>query len=135
MTDTVGAMTERLLADAGIGMGMRVLDIGCGRGDVAFMAARLVGEHGQVVGVDREPGALAVARARALELELSRVAFVEGDFAAVPPEHGPFDAAVGRRVLMYQPDPVGSVRALARALRPPGRPCLVLDGRERVAVF
>jgi SAM-dependent methyltransferase len=120
MTDTVEAMTERLLVDAGIGAGMRVLDIGCGRGDVAFIAARLVGKHGQVVGVDREPGALAVARARALELGLSHVTFVEGDFAAFPSEHGAFDAAVGRRVLMYQPDPVNSVRALTHAVRPGG---------------
>jgi hypothetical protein len=36
-------MTERMLADAGIGTGMRVLDVGCGRGDVSFMVARLVG--------------------------------------------------------------------------------------------
>lgn len=120
MTDAVGAMTERLLVDAGIGVGMRVLDIGCGRGDVAFIAARLVGEHGQVMGIDREPGAVAVATARALELGLSHVTFLQGDFATIPAEHGTFDAAVGRRVLMYQPDPVGSVRALMRTVRPGG---------------
>jgi ubiquinone/menaquinone biosynthesis C-methylase UbiE len=121
MRDTVGAMTERLLVDAGIGAGMRVLDVGCGRGDVAFLAARLVGEQGRVVGVDREPSALAVARDRARELGLAHVSFIEADFGALSPELGLFDAAIGRRVLMYQSDPVGAVRSLVRVLRAGGR--------------
>jgi ubiquinone/menaquinone biosynthesis C-methylase UbiE len=116
-------MTERLLVDAGIGMGMRVVDVGCGRGDVSFLVARLVGEQGQVLGVDRDAHPLAAARERARELNLARVAFVEGDFCALcelSPEHGQFDGAVGRRVLMYQPDPIKAVRQLAAALRPGG---------------
>ena len=44
---------------AGIRPGMRVLDLGCGVGDVAFVAADLVGPDGYVVGVDRSPEALA----------------------------------------------------------------------------
>ena len=43
---------------------MRVLDIGCGVGDVSFLAAELVGPTGTVVGIDRNPGVLAVARQR-----------------------------------------------------------------------
>jgi ubiquinone/menaquinone biosynthesis C-methylase UbiE len=118
MTDTVGKMTERLRVDAGIGLGMRVIDVGCGRGDVSFLVARLVGEQGQVLGVDRDAGALAAARERARELNLSRVTFAQGDFCALSPEHGQFDGAVGRRVLMYQPNPVEAIRRLANALRP-----------------
>ena len=110
LVDPVGVMTERLLLDAAIRPGMRVLDVGCGRGDVTLLLARLVGETGEVVGVDREAGPLAVARARAQELGLSRVRFIEGDFVV---QQGKFDAAVGRRVLMYQPDPVEAVRRLA----------------------
>jgi ubiquinone/menaquinone biosynthesis C-methylase UbiE len=120
MTDIVGEMTERLLVDAGIGLGMRVIDVGCGRGDVSFLIARLVGELGQVLGVDRDARSLAVARERARELNLSRVTFAEGDFRALSPEHGQFDGAAGRRVLMYQPDPVEAIRRLADALRPGG---------------
>ena len=37
---------------AGIGLGMTVLDLGCGAGDVSFVAAELVGPQGQVIGVD-----------------------------------------------------------------------------------
>jgi ubiquinone/menaquinone biosynthesis C-methylase UbiE len=120
MADVVGEMTERLLVDAGIGVGMRVIDVGCGRGDVSFLVARLVGEQGQVLGVDRDARSLAAARERARELNLSRVTFAEGDFCALSPEHGQFDGATGRRVLMYQPDPVEAIRRLADALRPGG---------------
>jgi SAM-dependent methyltransferase len=111
-------MTERLLVEAGIGPGMRVLDVGCGRGDVAMLAAKLVGAHGEVVGIDRDLGALELARARVREAGLANVSFSGGDFAAMGPEHGVFDAAVGRRVLMYQADPVAALRAVVRVLRP-----------------
>lgn len=120
MTDIGGEMTERLLVDAGIGAGMRVIDVGCGRGDVSFLVTRLVREQGRVLGVDRDPRPLAVARERARELNIPGITFAEGDFCALSPEHGQFDGAVGRRVLMYQPDPVEAVRRLADALQPGG---------------
>ena len=112
-------MTERLLADCGVGPGMRVLDVGCGGGYVTLLAARRVGDCGRVVGLDRDPHPLAAARDRARDLGLVNVEFVEGDLLA-PPDLGLFDAVVGRRVLMYQPDAVAAVRALARVLRPGG---------------
>lgn len=120
MADLGSDITERLLLDAGIGEGMRVLDVGCGAGAVSFLIARLVGERGEVLGVDRDPRPLDMARKRASELGLSRVAFVESDLGALSPEHGQFDAAVARRVLMYQPDAVEAVRRIASALRPGG---------------
>ena len=55
-------VTRRLLVDAGVTSGMRVLDVGTGVGDVAFLVAELVGDTGSVVGVDRAPAAVAVAR-------------------------------------------------------------------------
>ncbi|AUX34739.1 MULTISPECIES: class I SAM-dependent methyltransferase [Sorangium] len=120
MIDMVGEMTDRLLADAGLGAGMRVLDVGCGAGDVSFRIAQLVGGQGQVVGIDRDARPLAAARDRARELGLPNVTFAEGDLGALAPEHGLFDAVVGRRVLMYQPDPAAAVKGLSRALRPGG---------------
>ncbi len=114
-------MTERLLVDAGIGAGMRVLDIGCGRGDVSLLVARLVGPQGAVLGVDREAGALEMARVRAREAGAGNVTFTQADVGALGPEHGVFDAAVGRRVLMYLPDPVEALRGIVRLLRPGAR--------------
>ena len=59
------AVTRRFLTEAGIGSGMKVLDIGCGPGDVALTAADLVGAQGSVVGVDVNPAILETAQARA----------------------------------------------------------------------
>ena len=114
------APATRMIFDAaGIGPGMRVLDLGCGVGDVAFVAADLVGPGGSVVGVDRLPKALARARLRAEQRGLAQVRFLEGDVHD-PAPGGPFDAIVGRLVLMYVPDPPEVLRRLATALRPGG---------------
>jgi Methyltransferase domain len=55
--------TERLFRDAGIARGMKVSDLGSGAGDVAMLAARLVGPEGVVVGIDTNPAILEIARA------------------------------------------------------------------------
>jgi ubiquinone/menaquinone biosynthesis C-methylase UbiE len=88
-------ITRRFFATAGIARGMRVLDIGSGVGDVAFLAAELVGDAGEVIGVDRAPAALEVARRRADSLAASNVTFLDGDPAEVMFDR-PFDAIVGR---------------------------------------
>ncbi len=111
----LGDLTEQLLRQAGLGPGMRVLDIGCGVGDVTFLAARLVGKDGFVTGVDRSAEAIERARHRAREAGLSNVAFVVGDAADLAAE--PIaDAIVGRLVLMYAPDPSELLSRLSRYL-------------------
>ena len=50
----LGPMTTRMLSAAGLKPGMRVLDAGCGPGDVSLIAAKLVGPTGSVVGLDRD---------------------------------------------------------------------------------
>src|SRR4030095_15790859 len=57
--------TERFFRAAGLAPGMRVLDIGSGIGDVAMLAAEIVGPNGRVVGIDRDPSFLETARRRA----------------------------------------------------------------------
>src|SRR5258708_36569471 len=63
-------LTERFFREAGIGPGQRVLDIGSGVGDVAMLAAKLVGPSGEVVGVERDPRSIARARSRVSEAGL-----------------------------------------------------------------
>jgi ubiquinone/menaquinone biosynthesis C-methylase UbiE len=87
--------TRMILAEAGIRPGMRVLDLGCGPGDVTFVVADLVGPNGSVVGVDRSTEGLARARLRAGQRGLTQVQFVEGDIHD-PAPGGPFDAMVER---------------------------------------
>jgi SAM-dependent methyltransferase len=98
---------------------MRVLDVGSGAGDVAFLVASLVGPAGEVVGTDRSATALAAARTRASERSLANVSFREGDPGLLTFER-PFDAVVGRYVLMFQDDPIAMLRGVARHLRPGG---------------
>jgi ubiquinone/menaquinone biosynthesis C-methylase UbiE len=112
-------LTRRLLVEAGIAPGMRVLDLGSGAGDVAFLAAELVGQTGEVVGIDQNPAILAVARSRAAQGR-ANVSFIEGDLATVEPP-GTFDALIGRLILMYQPDPAGTIRRFLPLIRPGGR--------------
>lgn len=112
-------LTERLFRAAGIQAGMRVLDVGSGAGDVALLVAGLVGPEGTVVGIDLDASALELARSRAELLGLTNVHFVQGDVrsADLP---SPFDAVVGRLVLMYCADPADALRSVASRVRSGG---------------
>ena len=96
---------------------MRVLDVGSGVGDVALLAAELVGPSGSVVGTDLSSAALAVARGRAAGL--GHVTFVDGDPARMALDRR-FDAVIGRYVLQFLADPADMLRQLVRHLRPGG---------------
>ena len=98
---------------------MRVLDLGCGAGDVSMLAAELVGAAGSVVGIDRSQEAIAVARRRARTAKLRHVHFEEatvGAFSGIQP----FDMVIGRYVLIHQDDPVAFIRKAADLARPGG---------------
>ena len=112
----VDPITRQFLVEAGIAPGMRVLDVGSGAGDVAFLLSNLVGPAGQVVGIDRSASALARARSRVEALSLSNVTFRESELSAMEFDQ-PFDAAVGRYVLCFQPDPIGLLRKIAGLVR------------------
>jgi len=107
--------TRQFLREAGITPGMRVLDVGSGAGDVAFLAAELVGETGIVIGTDKVPAAVAAATLAAQERGFRNVQFREGNPAEMTFER-PFNAVVGRYVLPFQADASVMLRGLARHL-------------------
>lgn len=115
-----GRFTRHLLQDAGLEEGMQVLDVGTGAGDLALMAAEMVGPTGSVVGVDQDPNVLKAASARAEAARLDNACFYAGDFRGGVPGAGPFDAVVGRLVLLYVPDPAEALRGLTDRLKPGG---------------
>ena len=111
--------TRRAFVDAGLAPGQRVLDVGSGMGDVAMLAASIVGPTGTVIGVDRAQDSLTKARERARIRRLANVSFLATDLTD-PRIEGTFDAIVGRFILMFLADPVETLKQLATRLRPGG---------------
>lgn len=115
----LGDLTESFLRSAGIAPGMTVLDIGCGPGDVTFLAARLVGSRGRVLGIDRSEEAIRLAGKRAGAAGLDNVSFLQSDLESFMSTTR-FDAIVGRLVLLYVGDPGRVLRGLRHCLHPRG---------------
>jgi SAM-dependent methyltransferase len=117
--DVLRPFTESLLTSAGAGLGMRVLDVGCGAGDVSMLAAGVVGPSGAVIGIDRSPDAIGLARRRAERAGLQHVVFKVVPLEAFS-DPVSFDFVIGRYILFHQSDPVDFLRTAARFVRPGG---------------
>ena len=112
-------LTQDFFVRAGIRPGMRVLDLGCGVGDVSLVASRLVGPGGSVTGIDMDASAVEVARERAQAEGLSHATFVHSDLLSFTTA-APFDAVVGRLILIHTPDPAAVIRRAVSLLAPGG---------------
>lgn len=112
-------LSERFFRQAGIGPGQRVLDLGSGVGDVAMLAARLVGPAGEVVGVERDARSIARARTRVAAAGLNNAIFTQSDVRQLPVDK-PFDAVVGRFILQFLPDPVVALQLISQLVSPGG---------------
>ena len=112
-------LTQRFLRDAGICSGMRVLDIGCGMGDVTVIAAQLVGAAGHVTSIDLDQASIETAQRRAAAFGFENTSFHRADIAEYV-SSSPFDAVIGRLVLEFVPDPIAIIKRLYGMLRPGG---------------
>lgn len=101
--------------------GEAVLDLGCGAGFDALVAAQLVGASGRVAGIDLSPAMLEVADAGRAELGFRQVEFRVASVEALPFPDPSFDVALSNGVLNLIPDKPAALREVLRVLRPGGR--------------
>jgi ubiquinone/menaquinone biosynthesis C-methylase UbiE len=115
-----GPWAEDLVALAALRPGERVLDVACGTGVVARLAAGRVGGVGKVVGLDLNAGMLNVARALPPPPGAS-IEWREGNALAMPFADGSFDAVLCQQGVQFFPDRAAGLREMRRVLIPGGR--------------
>lgn len=106
---------------AGLKAGEVVLDLGSGAGFDAFLAARLVGDSGTVIGTDMTPEMLERARANAEKLNIHNVEFRFGKIEALPIEDCSVDVVISNCVINLSPDKTAVFAEIHRVLKPGGR--------------
>src|SRR5262249_26865104 len=112
-------ITRHWLEDVGLCPGMRILDVGSGVVDMGLLLASVGGPDVEIIVIDLDESALAIARQRSAEHGFHQIRFHVSNFREYEPDR-PFDAIIGRSVLVHQPDPVAALKSLVRHLRPAG---------------
>ena len=132
-------LNAQSLARLRVEPGARVLDIGCGMGQLTRAIARAAGSTGAVVGVERSRAQIDEGRRQAnASGEAKLVDVREGD-AGNPPlcdeEWGTFDIVHARFVLEHVADPVRVLQAMVRAARPGGRIVVEDDDHDVLRLY
>ncbi len=115
----VGCGNPTALAD--LKEGENVLDLGSGAGIDVFLAAKKVGEHGQVIGVDMTEDMIAKGRLLAEQHGFPNVEFRLGYIEQLPVDSGTVDVVISNCVINLTPDKLASFREVHRVLKPGGR--------------
>lgn len=111
-------LNHRLVGDARLRQGQRVLDLGSGTGYPALLAAQVVGPQGAVIGMDLAEQMLEAAERKARRLALANVTFRTGDVTNLPFDAASFDAVTSRFCLMFLPEIQLAVAEILRVLKP-----------------
>jgi arsenite methyltransferase len=128
--EVLKALPENVLASyCGVGnpfslgpvnQGEAVLDIGCGAGVDALVAAILVGPEGKVIGLDLAPEMLKRARTNLEKTSVENVTFQEGSAEQLPFPDETFDIVISNGVFNLIPDKAKALRETFRVLKPSG---------------
>jgi ubiquinone/menaquinone biosynthesis C-methylase UbiE len=110
-----------LVERVGVRRGERVLDVACGTGAVARVAAARVGDGGRVVGVDVNRGMLAIARSQAPAHAAVAIVWYEGSAMTLPFDDGEFGVALCQLGLQFFADRPAALQEMRRVLMPGGR--------------
>jgi arsenite methyltransferase len=116
---------------AGIQPGMTVLDLGSGAGNDVFVARRIVGDAGRVIGVDFTPDMVAKARRNLEKIGTTNVEFHQGEIEKLPLEDASVDIVISNCVLNLVPDKDKAFAEIHRVLKPGGHFCvsdIVIEG-------
>ncbi|MBK8977697.1 MAG: methyltransferase domain-containing protein [Planctomycetes bacterium] len=101
--------------------GEHVVDIGCGAGADAWIAAKMVGATGRVIGVDMTPAMVEKARVSAAEAPFANLEVHEGLAEELPVPDGWADVVISNGVFNLLPDKARALAEMRRVLRPGGR--------------
>lgn len=121
LNQVYGPASHGVLQRAGLAEGVRILEVGCGSGNMTCWMARQVGPRGSVVGIDKNVPQIEQARRQAAEQKLTNVTFQEGDAYAPGFPAESFDMAYCRLVLIHLRRPLEALQALRKLVRPGGR--------------
>jgi ubiquinone/menaquinone biosynthesis C-methylase UbiE len=123
-----GPWGPRVVELAALRPGLRVLDVACGTGVVARLAAEAVGVDGRVAALDLNPAMLAVA-SELPAVEGAAIEWIEGNAQALPLADASFDVVCCQLGVQFFPDRAGALREMKRVLAPNGR-AVVMVWRE-----
>ncbi len=118
--ETWVAQAHALFERAGLGAGMRVLDLGCGPGFTTLELAHVVGPTGRVLAADQSTRFLATLRRECARLGLTQVEPRLGPVEELELPAGALDAAYARWLFCWLPEPAAVLARVARGLRPGG---------------
>src|SRR5262245_30240398 len=119
--EVYGPGTEALFHRVGLREGLRVVEIGCGSGNIACWVAQQVGPSGSVVAIDVSPDQIEVARQQAQRRNLRNIEFQVADAYSPRLPEGSFDLVYCRLVLSHLTRPAAALDAMRALVRHGGR--------------
>lgn len=128
-------LTQALIADAHIGSGQSVLDIGGGSGEPSLAIARILGDSGCVTYTDPSAGMVKAARDEAERRGLKNIQFHQCPAEQLPFHDNSFDAGVSRLSAMFFPDVGAGLREMLRLVKPGGYISFVVWAAREVNPF